>query len=85
MSQESKHLFSPHTGVKEIAGNTVVTYNVFTRNERRIDGADTVTIAWGAREENALYDAMKDKVKEIHKIGEPMACGACMTPRGKAQ
>jgi NADPH-dependent 2,4-dienoyl-CoA reductase/sulfur reductase-like enzyme len=63
-------VITPHTGVKEIAGKTVVAYNVFTRNERRIEVVDTVVIAWGDREENALYYTLKDKVKEVHKIGD---------------
>ena len=61
---------SPHTELKEISGNTVITYNVFTREERRIEGVDTVIIAYGGREDNALYYALKDKVKEIHIIGD---------------
>lgn len=70
MSQEFKHLFSPQTGVREIAGNTVLTYNIFTRNERRIQGVDTVVIAWGDRAENSLHYTLKDKGREIHKIGD---------------
>ena len=63
-------VFTPHTGVKEISGNTVVAFNVFTRNERRIERVDTVVVAWGSREDNALYYALKDRVKEVHKIGD---------------
>ena len=61
---------SPNTEVKEISGNTVIAYNVFSREERRIEGVDTVVIAYGGQEDNALYYALKDKVKEIHIIGD---------------
>jgi len=63
-------VLTPHTEVKEISGNTVVTYNVFSREERRIDGIDTVVIAYGGREDNAMYYALKDKVREIHVVGD---------------
>jgi NADPH-dependent 2,4-dienoyl-CoA reductase/sulfur reductase-like enzyme len=63
-------VFTPDTGVKEIAGNTVVAYNVFTRVERRIEGVDTVVYAYGGKEENGLYYALKGKVKEVYKIGD---------------
>jgi len=63
-------IFTPDTGVKEISGNTVVAYNVFTRAERRIENVDTVVIACWSKEDNALYYALKGKVKEIHKIGD---------------
>ena len=50
-----------NTGVKEISGNTVITYNRFTNEERRIEEVDTVVVACGGRENNALYYAIKDR------------------------
>ena len=61
---------TPNTGVKEIHGRTVVTYNVFTEAERRIDGVDTVVIACGGQEDNALYCSLKAQVGEIHLAGD---------------
>ena len=61
---------TPHTWVKEISGDTVVAYNIFTGEERRITGVDTVVIACGGQEDNALYHALKDRVKEIHLVGD---------------
>jgi len=63
-------VLTANTGVKEISGKTVVAYNVFNQEERRIEGVDTVVIAYGGREDNGLYYALKDRVKEIHKIGD---------------
>ena len=63
-------ILTPNTAVREISGNTVIAYNVFSREERRIEGVDTIVIAYGGREDNALYYALKDKVKEIHIIGD---------------
>lgn len=40
--------------------------------ERKIEGVDTVVIACGGRENNALYYALKDRVKEIHLVGDAM-------------
>ena len=61
---------TPYTGVKEISGKTVTTYNRFTNEERRIEGVDTVVVACGGKEDNALYYALKDQVKEIRLIGD---------------
>jgi len=63
-------VLTPHTWVKEISGDAVVAYNIFTGEERRITGVDTVVIACGGQEDNALYHALKDRVKEIHLVGD---------------
>jgi len=63
-------VLTPNTGVKEISGNTVTTYNRFTNEERRIEGVDTVVVACGGKENNALYYALKDRVKQLHLIGD---------------
>jgi 2,4-dienoyl-CoA reductase-like NADH-dependent reductase (Old Yellow Enzyme family)/thioredoxin reductase len=63
-------VLTPNTSVKAISGNTVVTMNVFTNQERRIEGVDTVVIACGGKENNALYYALKDNVKEIYVVGD---------------
>ena len=61
---------TPDTGVKEISGKTVVAYNRFTNEERRIEGVDTVVVACGGKENNALYYALKDQVKELYMVGD---------------
>jgi thioredoxin reductase len=63
-------VLSPHTGVREISRGTVIAYNIFNGEERRIEGVDTVVIACGGREDNALYYALKDRVKEIYVVGD---------------
>jgi len=63
-------VLSPITIVNEISGNTVITMNRFTNEERRIEGVDTVVVACGGRENNALYYKLKDQVDEIHVIGD---------------
>jgi len=63
-------VLTPHTEVKAISGDTVIAYNIFNREERRIEGVDTIVIAYGGREDNALYYALKDRVREIHIVGD---------------
>jgi len=46
---------TPSTGVKEITENAVVVFNAFTREERKIEGVDTVVIATAGRVDDALY------------------------------
>jgi hypothetical protein len=33
-------------------------------------GVDTVVVACGGKENNALYYALKDQVKELHMVGD---------------
>jgi pyruvate/2-oxoglutarate dehydrogenase complex dihydrolipoamide dehydrogenase (E3) component len=61
---------TPNTGVKEISGSTVIVFNVFTNEERRIEGVDTIVIGCGGQEDNALYYALKDEIREIHLVGD---------------
>jgi len=61
---------TPNTDVKEIRGRTVVAFNVFTEQERRIDNVDTVVIACGGQEDNVLYGTLKAHVREIHLAGD---------------
>ena len=65
-------VLTPHTRVKEISGKTVVTFNYYTDEERRIEDVDTVVIACGGVENNKLYYTLKDKVKEIHLVGDAL-------------
>lgn len=61
---------TPNTRVREITGRTVVTVNHFSDKERRIEGVDTVVIASGNREDNALYYALRNRVPEVHLVGD---------------
>jgi len=61
---------TPNTRVREIDGSTVVTVNVFTSEENRIEGVDTVVLGCGGKENNSLYYALKGQVPEIHAVGD---------------
>jgi pyruvate/2-oxoglutarate dehydrogenase complex dihydrolipoamide dehydrogenase (E3) component len=61
---------TPLTGAREISNNTVLAYHVFSQEERRIEGVDTVVIAYGGKEDNTLYYTLKDQVREIYKVGD---------------
>jgi 2,4-dienoyl-CoA reductase-like NADH-dependent reductase (Old Yellow Enzyme family)/thioredoxin reductase len=61
---------TPLTIVNEISDQTIITMNRFTNEERRIEGVDTVVVACGGRENNALYYSLKDQVREIHVVGD---------------
>ena len=63
------------TAVKEIRGNTVITRNVFTDVEGRIEGVDTVVAALGGKADDFLYRSLKGRVKELYAVGD------CMQPR----
>jgi len=63
-------ILTSNTEVKEISSNTGITNNLFNQEERRIEGVDTIVIAYGGREDNALYYTLKDRVREIHVVGD---------------
>jgi 2,4-dienoyl-CoA reductase-like NADH-dependent reductase (Old Yellow Enzyme family)/thioredoxin reductase len=66
---------TPLTRIKEIQGNTVLTFNVLTNTERLINGVDTVVVSTGGRADDALYCSLKGKVKELYAVGH------CLSPR----
>ena len=61
---------TPSTTLKEISGNTVTVANLYTGEERVIQGVDTVVLAFGGVENNALYYALKGQVKELYAVGD---------------
>jgi hypothetical protein len=68
-------VITPLTRVKAMEENAVVTANVMTGVERRIEGVDTVVVAAIGRADDALYRALKGGVKEIYAVGQ------CLAPR----
>jgi mycofactocin system FadH/OYE family oxidoreductase 2 len=68
-------VITPLTKVKEIKGDTVTVFNVFTKAEREIKGVDTVVIASSGKADDALYCSLKGQVKELHAVGQ------CVSPR----
>jgi mycofactocin system FadH/OYE family oxidoreductase 2 len=66
---------TPLTRVKEIEEHAVVTLNVLTGVERRIEGVDTVVFAAIGEADDTLYRTLKGEVKEIY------AAGQCLSPR----
>ena len=66
---------TPLTAVKEIRGTTVVTSNVLTGEEDKIEGIDTVVAAMGGKADDALCRSLKGKVKELYAVGD------CTQPR----
>lgn len=61
---------TPCTRIKKISGNTVTVANVFTDEDRDIDGIDTVVLSYGGVENNDLFFALKGQVKELYAAGD---------------
>ncbi len=68
-------VFTPYTMIREISGKTVHVYNIYSRQERTIEGVDTVVLAYYHKANDELYFALKGKVKDLHRIGD------CVAPR----
>ena len=67
---------TPHTELRAIEGSMVVVANVYAGDERQMHGVDTVVLAMGSRATDALYRALKGRVRELHAVGD------CVAPRG---
>jgi thioredoxin reductase len=72
-------VLTPHTELRAIEGSTVVVTNVYSGEERRIEGVDTVVLAMGSRSTDGLYRALKGRVAALHAVGD------CVAPRGVHQ
>ncbi|MFC1929944.1 FAD-dependent oxidoreductase, partial [Chloroflexota bacterium] len=66
-------VITPLTSIREIKGNTVVVYNMFSGAERRIEGVDTVVYALDGRPNDVLYHSLQGRVKELYLIGQALA------------
>jgi len=69
-------VLTPHTELVAVEGSTVVVANVYSGEQRRIEGVDTVVLAMGSRSTDTLYRALKGHVRELHAVGD------CVAPRG---
>jgi pyruvate/2-oxoglutarate dehydrogenase complex dihydrolipoamide dehydrogenase (E3) component len=63
------------TGLKAIDGGVVTVFNSLTREERTLNGIDTVVLAEGGESDNTLFRSLKGKVGELYGAGD------CLTPR----
>ena len=61
---------TPLTQVKEISGNAVRVAFLFTGETTVREGIDTVVLSYGGVENNELYYALKDEVKEVYSVGD---------------
>jgi len=68
-------VITPLTRVKVIEENAALTAHTLTGVERRIEGVDTVVLAAIGKADDALYRALKGKVKELYAVGH------CLAPR----
>ncbi|MCB2171072.1 MAG: FAD-dependent oxidoreductase, partial [Deltaproteobacteria bacterium] len=66
---------TPYTMINEIKGNTVSVYNIHSRVARDIEGVDNVILAYYHKADEALYFDLKDKVRELYRVGD------CVAPR----
>ena len=68
--------FTPDFAVMEIlAGAGVKGFNVYSNEWQTIDGFDSVVAAFGNDADEALYFALKGRVRELHRVGD------CVAPR----
>jgi mycofactocin system FadH/OYE family oxidoreductase 2 len=64
---------TPDIAVLEIQGTLVKGLNVYSNEMIDFEGYDTVVLAAGNTADDALYFALKGKVKEIYRIGDSVA------------
>jgi mycofactocin system FadH/OYE family oxidoreductase 2 len=66
-------LLRPHTELLRIEKTAVITFNVYTLAEERIEGVDTVVMSVGNVSRRGLYDSLKGKLKELYCVGDAVA------------
>lgn len=64
---------SPNTAVKEIREETVVLKNVYSEDERVVDGVSTIVYAGLRKAEDSLYKQLKGKVPQLFLVGDALA------------
>lgn len=69
-------VLTPCCELRAVEGSAVVIAHVFTGAERRIESVDSVVLATGSRSTDALYRALKGRVRALY------AAGDCVAPRG---
>lgn len=67
--------FTSDMRVKEIDGTVVKAVNIYSNELQIYEGYDTVVLAMPHRPNDALYFKLKDKIKELYRIGD------CVAPR----
>jgi mycofactocin system FadH/OYE family oxidoreductase 2 len=60
---------------KQVDGDTVTVFNLFTGVESTLTGVDTVVLVTGPKANDGLYYALKGKLENLHRIGD------CHAPR----
>ena len=63
----------PHTELLRIEKTAVTTFNVYTREEERVEGVDTVVMSVGNVSRRELYNTLKGRVKELYCVGDAVA------------
>lgn len=61
---------TPSVRLREVSDSKVTVANLFTDQERVIEGIDTVVLACGGVENNELFYALKGQVKELYAVGD---------------
>ncbi len=66
---------TPAVDIRGVEGSTVTVSNAYARQQRTIEGVDTVVVARGSVADDGLYRALKGKVRELYSAGQ------CVAPR----
>ena len=60
---------------KELDGDRLAIFNLYTGAEETLGGVDTLVLATGAKADDALFFDLKGAVENVHRIGD------CLAPR----
>jgi len=66
---------TPAVDIRSVQGSTVTVSSAYGRQQRIIEGVDTVVVARGSVADAGLYRALKGKVRELYSAGQ------CVAPR----
>ncbi len=71
-------VLSPQTAVEEVGDHCLVVRNIFSQEERVIQGVDGIVLATSHLPNDGLYSALKGEVEGLYRIGD------CVHPRDVA-
>lgn len=68
-------IFTPHTDLRNIINENIVTYNIYSMKEFVHSDITSVVFVGINRSSNSLYLSLKNQVKELYAVGD------CVSPR----
>lgn len=68
-------IFIPNCDIRAIRNKSIIIFNVYDKKEQNLENIDSLVLSLGGEVNDTLYHDLKNKVKEIYRVGD------CVAPR----